>query len=194
MVSKWPLEGSNSYCFPPKSAIQTYGRFGMIQSNQWKVSLKHQQQFGTAVLSLTHKGLKWVTHSKPLPPHFHQYSSCIKRKLVTKKKAHLKAVSDSTHPVFILDLVMGVFSTCYIVTYVAVFKKWNFFPTSFLTDSWFGHHSVAKMGKKKYFMHIFSLSVGLLTAPILTSIELPVTTYFNADWINVYTAAEWLQL
>lgn len=40
-------------------------------------------------------------------------------------------------------------------------------------------------------MHIFSLSLGLLIAPILASIELPVTTYFNADWINLYTGCNY---
>lgn len=90
---------------------------------------------------------------------------------------------------------MGVFSTCCIVTYVAVFKKWNFFflPV-FLQILDLDTTVLQKWVKKKYFMHIFSLSLGLLIAPILASIELAVTTYFNADWINLYTAAEWLQL
>lgn len=113
MMSKWPLEGSNSYCFTPKSVIQSYGRFVMIQSNQWKVSLQHPQQFGTAVLSLTHKGLKWVTHSKPLALHFHQYSSCIKRKLVTKQSPLKSSFRFHTPSIYIRPCYGCVFYMLY---------------------------------------------------------------------------------
>lgn len=146
-----------------------------------KVSLQHPQQFGTAVLSLTHKGLKWVTHSKPPALHFHQYSSCIKRKLVTKQSPLKSSFRFHTPSIYIRPCYGCVFYMLYCNLCGCVQEVKLFFLPVFLQILDLNTTVLQKWVKKKYFMHIFSLSVGLLIAPILTSIELPVTTYFNAD-------------